>query len=391
MSDNNSNKTTTNEFVNPTCLDGLEILREHRLVFLNTPQPVDIFAALCQPGNGVLPTSDGNGNQQEESKETFSSNELLTSWQSDKVQFDNNGCLVSLDLGGKRLHKGIPCDPCVFGKFQKLKILSLAGTDLPLKDILAILQEVAANNNGNYNDNDSGSSSIESLYLGGNGLGNVGIEAIVASKLFHLPNSSNLTKLDLRYNDIGSVGMGAICRAVMGDNGEDGNAASTTTTTTTTSTSTMRVRPQHRSSWSPSFCSPAFGWCLPPGAFSFSCCCPTTAKFYNSTNRLSLAVAIRQSTNGYGLARCPSFFFCQWRQPHSPAGAVIVGWCKKKNSKNKMTLPAALILLVAQLMALLIAPSLAVKENNNSRVVGPPRLVEHVQKTVARINTNTGW
>uniref|UniRef100_A0A7S4AER0 RNI-like protein n=1 Tax=Pseudo-nitzschia australis TaxID=44445 RepID=A0A7S4AER0_9STRA len=235
MSDNNSNKTTTNEFVNPTCLDGLEILREHRLVFLNTPQPVDIFAALCQPGNGVLPTSDGNGNQQEESKETFSSNELLTSWQSDKVQFDNNGCLVSLDLGGKRLHKGIPCDPCVFGKFQKLKILSLAGTDLPLKDILAILQEVAANNNGNYNDNDSGSSSIESLYLGGNGLGNVGIEAIVASKLFHLPNSSNLTKLDLRYNDIGSVGMGAICRAVMGDNGEDGNAASTTTTTTTTS------------------------------------------------------------------------------------------------------------------------------------------------------------
>ena len=123
--------TTKNEFVNATCLDGLEILKGHNLVFLATPA-YDIFASAC--GNGELV----DGIEEEESKETYSSIELLSSW-SDKVRFDEEGFVVSLDLGGRRLYKGLPFAPTVFGQFSRLSTLSLAGTDLPLADILAIL------------------------------------------------------------------------------------------------------------------------------------------------------------------------------------------------------------------------------------------------------------
>ena len=183
--------TKKNEFVNPSCLNGLEILKEHKLVFLATPS-YDIFADhSC--GNGELQETQ-NSSTQEESKETLSSIELMTSW-NDKIRFDEDGFVVSLDLGGRRLYKGLPFDAAVFGAkyFPRLTTLSLAGTDLPLKDILEILPHVE--------------STIECLYLGGNGLGVKGATAIAQSGLFKAETPSKLSKLDLRYNDIGGAGM----------------------------------------------------------------------------------------------------------------------------------------------------------------------------------------
>jgi Ran GTPase-activating protein (RanGAP) involved in mRNA processing and transport len=186
-----------NEFVNATCLDGLEILEEFGLVFLSTPT-YDIFADHSF-GNGELFEGDIN----EESKETYSSKELVSSW-SDKIRFDVDGFVTSLDLGGRRLYRGLPFDAAVFGTefFPRLTTLNLAGTDLPVKDILAILSHIEA--------------TIECLYLGGNGLGSKGARAIASSGLFHQSGRpSRLNKLDLRYNDIGDFGMEAISNALM--------------------------------------------------------------------------------------------------------------------------------------------------------------------------------
>jgi hypothetical protein len=113
--------------------------------------------------------------------------------------------VVSLDLGGRRLYKGLPFEPAVFGTnhFPRLTTLNLAGTDLPLKDILAILPYIE--------------STIECLYLGGNALGARGAEAIAASGLFQSETASKLIKLDMRYNDIGGAGMEVISNALMNE------------------------------------------------------------------------------------------------------------------------------------------------------------------------------
>lgn len=212
------------EFVNETCLDGLEILKEHNLVFLRTPA-YDIFSDhSC--GNGELVDSGNNGTAfdiNEESKETYSSIELLSSW-SDKIRFDEDGFVTSLDLGGRRLYKGLPFEPAVFGTdyFPRLATLNLAGTDLPLKDILAILPHIE--------------STIECLYLGGNGLGARGARAIAASGLLQSKTPSKLVKLDLRYNDIGGIGMEAICNALMNKTNATTTAVSTTNNSNDTST-----------------------------------------------------------------------------------------------------------------------------------------------------------
>mmetsp|Transcript_18896 Transcript_18896/g.43218 ORF Transcript_18896/g.43218 Transcript_18896/m.43218 type:complete len:346 (-) Transcript_18896:247-1284(-) len=197
--------TSKSQLVNASCLDGLEVLREHDMVFLATPAH-DIFADHSY-GNGELVEGQNDANANDESKETRSSKEFV-SWWSNKVGFDDDGFVVSLDLGGRRLHKGLPFGADLFGtrKFPRLQTLSLAGTDLPLKDILAVLPHIE--------------STIECLYLGGNGLGARGAEAIAASGLFRWSSDgsddgSKLVKLDLRYNDIGGSGMTAICKAVM--------------------------------------------------------------------------------------------------------------------------------------------------------------------------------
>jgi hypothetical protein len=100
-------------------------------------------------------------------------------------------------LGGKRLYKGFPGGSpqinIVFKQLAHLATLNVAGTDLPLKDTMAILQLVVP--------------TIQALYLGGNGLGVAGAKALGR----WLPSASQLIKLDLRYNDIGCEGMEALC------------------------------------------------------------------------------------------------------------------------------------------------------------------------------------
>jgi len=103
-------------------------------------------------------------------------------------------------LGGKRLYKGLPCSPQeTFGRFSRLVTLNIAGTDLPQQDIMAILAVSNIQSN------------LQSLYLGGNGLGEEGSQAIAS--LF-LPMAKQLKKLDLRYNDINGRGMAALTRAI---------------------------------------------------------------------------------------------------------------------------------------------------------------------------------
>ena len=132
-----------------------------------------------------------------------------------KIQFDEYGFVSSLDLGGKRLHRGFPLPGQTlqkgpkpadtsrmvlppFDKLQRLKTLNLAGTDLPLNDTVKVLEMVQ--------------STIEVLYLGGNGLGVAGGKAI-ALWLSGLPTVgvTHLVKLDLRYNDLGDEGTKALC------------------------------------------------------------------------------------------------------------------------------------------------------------------------------------
>ena len=202
------------EFVNATCLDGLIILKEHNLVFLATPA-YDIFADhTC--GNGELVENVNDFDISEDSKETYSSIELVSSW-SNKIRFDDDGYVTYLDLGGRRLYKGLPCDYSVFGRdyFPRLTTLSLAGTDLPLKEILAILPYIE--------------STIECFYLGGNGLGARGARAIAASGLFQGETQRKLIKLDLRYNDIGGSGMVAISNALMNKTIPSNNSLDDTT------------------------------------------------------------------------------------------------------------------------------------------------------------------
>lgn len=123
--------------------------------------------------------------------------ELCVSWlvqTQDRVAFNDDGKVITLNLGGMRLRKGLPCPPAVFQNFSALSSLNLGGTDLPMADIAAVLGFLGA---------------IESLHLSGNGLGDDGAKQIAAWLKTTKPKQ--LTKLDLRYNEIGGTGMEALC------------------------------------------------------------------------------------------------------------------------------------------------------------------------------------
>jgi len=217
--------------VNPSCLEGLEILRKQNLISLKTA-PLDIL----QPGNGVLgiyadPTTRPSSSSSPSSSSTAAiisdddapNPSLQSAWNPDKVTFDDDGVVISLDLGGRRLHRGFPCDPTlVFSTFAShLTTLNLAGTDIPLDDCLAILR-VLLRSSGD-DDDDGGSRSggriLKNLHLGGNGLGSKGASAIAASGVL----SRSVTKLDLRYNDIDVDGIAAICDALLETNNDNNN------------------------------------------------------------------------------------------------------------------------------------------------------------------------
>jgi hypothetical protein len=126
---------------------------------------------------------------------------LCSSWTT-AVAFNADGCVTLLDLGGKRLYKGFPGGaPPIQIIFKQqlgahLTTLNVAGTDLPLKDTMAILELVAP--------------TIQALYVGGNGLGVAGAKALGRWS----PSASQLIKLDVRYNDIGCEGMEALCEGL---------------------------------------------------------------------------------------------------------------------------------------------------------------------------------
>jgi hypothetical protein len=123
--------------------------------------------------------------------------ELCASWlqkTAERVSFNDDGKVTTLNLGGMRLRKGLPCPPEVFENFSSLSSLNLGGTDLPIADIAAVLGFLGA---------------IESLHLSGNGLGDDGAKQI--SRWLETTKPKHLIKLDLRYNDIGGMGMEALC------------------------------------------------------------------------------------------------------------------------------------------------------------------------------------
>lgn len=127
--------------------------------------------------------------------EEASDDTLCASWPS-CVSFDGNGDVTLLDIGGKRLHKGFPTAIETFAKFTKLVTLNLAGTDLPLKDIMSILTILQ--------------DQLEYLHVGGNGLRREGGEALG----IWLPSATKLVKLDVRYNDMGGDGIASLCRGL---------------------------------------------------------------------------------------------------------------------------------------------------------------------------------
>jgi hypothetical protein len=128
---------------------------------------------------------------------TDGGDELCVSWlqkTAERVAFNDNGKVTTLNLGGMRLRKGLPCPPEVFENFSALTSLNLGGTDLPIADIAAVLGFLGA---------------IESLHLSGNGLGDDGATQIAT--WLETTEPKQLIKLDLRYNDIGGTGMEALC------------------------------------------------------------------------------------------------------------------------------------------------------------------------------------
>jgi Ran GTPase-activating protein (RanGAP) involved in mRNA processing and transport len=123
--------------------------------------------------------------------------DLCASWlqkTDERVAFNDGGKVTTLNLGGMRLRQGLPCNSVVFLGFEDLRSLNLGGTDLPIADIAAVLGYLGA---------------IESLHLSGNGLGDDGAKQIAA--WLETTKPKHLIKLDLRYNDIGGVGMEALC------------------------------------------------------------------------------------------------------------------------------------------------------------------------------------
>ena len=134
-----------------------------------------------------------------------------------------------LDLGGCRLHRGLP-DGMLFVLKQyfapTLTSLNLGGTDLPIAETLSVLQSLEK---------------LQSLHLGANGLGNDGVMALVP----WLATASHLTIVDLRYNDIGPVGCESLCKGLRQQKEflklQQESTSNTTTTTTTARTSNRGV------------------------------------------------------------------------------------------------------------------------------------------------------
>jgi Leucine-rich repeat (LRR) protein len=192
-------------YVHESCLAGLELMLHHSLLSLHPPNQQNSMMLNHQAQLGLLPTVVVANSVALESKmdEASPIPNLLSSWQGQPrqtVQFDQDGYVIFLDVGGKRLHRGYPCSiEDTIGNFSRLATLNLAGTDLPLKDILTVLKLHNLQQQ------------LKCLYMGGNGLGDEGATVIATE---YLPFARILQKLDLRYNDIQEAGMVALCRGL---------------------------------------------------------------------------------------------------------------------------------------------------------------------------------
>ena len=140
---------------------------------------------------GWIPTSSEQPSMLDSSKEEINHNDV--------VGLDEEGYVTFLNLGSKRLYKGIGC--ChAFSYFPRLAILNLGGTDLPLTDLVTILDVI--------------SSSIQTLYLGGNRLGSDGAQVVATWLRQSTP--PKLSRLDLRYNEFANEGVTTLCQGLMG-------------------------------------------------------------------------------------------------------------------------------------------------------------------------------
>jgi Leucine Rich repeat len=196
--------TIKDDTVHESCLAGLELMLQHGLLSLENPytHPSNHEFMLHQQGHlGLLPTATTT-NAESKLDEASPLPHLISSWHGQPqptVQLDDDGYVVFLDLGGKRLHRGFPCSiSATMGAFSRLETLNLAGTDLPWNNHLAEILQLP-----NIQQN------LKCLYLGGNGLGDEGATAMATE---FLACAKNLNKLDLRFNDIGGAGMKALCQ-----------------------------------------------------------------------------------------------------------------------------------------------------------------------------------
>ncbi|CAJ1964317.1 unnamed protein product [Cylindrotheca closterium] len=167
MTDDSSSTLTVHE----ECLKGLKVLKDHGLLKI--------------PGDEPSNEDDDDDDLTRRCHAWTSANPSL--------QFDQDGYLVLLDIGGKRLHRGFPAPMEVFAHFTRLHTINLAGTDLPLAQVMEILNRLV--------------NQLEGVFVGGNGLRVQG-----GVKLGEwIPLAKRLRKLDVRYNDLEGDGMEALC------------------------------------------------------------------------------------------------------------------------------------------------------------------------------------
>jgi len=100
--------------------------------------------------------------------------------------FDEKGRITTLSLGGQRL-KNIESNILVRPEFSRSTIIDLAGTDIPVELLVQFL---------------SSCDRLKQLHLGGNALGDTSVRSLMNG----VPNLLKLRSLDMRYNDITSVG-----------------------------------------------------------------------------------------------------------------------------------------------------------------------------------------
>lgn len=109
--------------------------------------------------------------------------------------------IKGLNLGGLmvRIIECVPFFQCLQDHDISFQMINFGGTDIPTQNLLQGLQKIQSSS-------PSPSSFLEALYLGGCGIGSrKGVQDLL--HVLQLPLCSNITKLDLRYNDLSGEDM----------------------------------------------------------------------------------------------------------------------------------------------------------------------------------------